>query len=311
MNARVLTAVWIALVCALFHASAIAQSDWPSKPVRIVTPHPPGGSGDLLGRLFAERLVTMWAQPVVVENRPGASTIIGTDLVAKAPPDGYTLLLATDTSITSNPHLFAKMPYDALRDLAPISQLVAFNMVVVVHPSVAASSIAELVALAKAQPGRLNYGSYGAGSQPHLSFETLKAETGINIVHVPYKGLAPAVTATMAGEVQMTLASAATAAGQLQSGKLKALPIKDSGYPNLDPRGWMGFFAPAGTPASILTRIQRDVVQIMSDPEFREREINRRGYTAVGSTAEEFAAYVKEDYEYKGRVIRAIGIRAE
>jgi tripartite-type tricarboxylate transporter receptor subunit TctC len=261
--------------------------------------------------LFGERLARAWGQPVIVENKPGASTIIGSDIVAKAPPDGYTLLLATDTSITSNPHLFAKMPYDALRDLAPISQLVAFNMVVVVHPSVPASTVAELVALAKAQPGRLNYGSYGAGSQPHLSFETLKVETGIDLVHVPYKGLAPAVTATVAGEVQMTLASAATAAGQIQTGKLKALPIKDSGYPNLDPRGWMGFFAPAGTPAAIVKQIERNVVQIMSDPEFREREIIRRGYTAVGSTAEEFAAFVKEDYEYKGRVIRASGIKLE
>ena len=306
-------------------ATAQAQA-YPNKLVRFIVPYPPGGGGDLLGRLFADRLSKMWGQPVVVESKPGASTIIGTDFVAKAAPDGYTLLLTSDTSITVNPHLYPKLPYEPLRDLAPITQLIGTNMVLVVHPSILVNTMAELVALAKAQPGRLNYGSSSVGGPAHLSFEALKTEAGINIAHVPYKGLGPAVMATVAGEVQMTLASAATAVGQIHSGKLKALAItradrsplmpelptlKDSGFPNIEPRVWFGLFAPGATPPAIVRKIQGDIAQIISDPDFREREINHRGYTAGGSTPEEFAAFIREDFEFKGRLIRTIGIKAE
>lgn len=318
-------ALAFAVISVLGAGSVVAQQ-YPNRMVRIINPFPPGGGGDLLGRLFGERLSKMWGQPVVVESKPGAASIIATDFVAKAAPDGHTLLLTSDASITSNPHLYPKLPYDALRDLAPITQLIGSNMVVAVHPSLPVNSIAELVTLAKAKPRTLNYASYGAGSQPHLFFEGLNAQTGIDIAHVPYKGLAPAITATMAGEVQTTLASAAIAAGQIQSGRLKALAItradrsplmpelptlKDAGFSNLDPRVWFGLFAPGATPPAIVRKIQQDIAQILSDPDFREREMNRRGYTPGGSTPEEFAAFIKEDFEFKGRVIKTLGIKPD
>ena len=322
-----------ALACAVAWASAalfttnfaLAQQ-FPDKSVRIIVPYPPGGGGDLIGRLFADRLSKMWGQPVVVENKPGAASIIGTDAVAKAAADGYTLLVTTDSPITSVPHLYSKVPFDPLRDLVPITQLIGSNMVVVVNPSVPVRTLPELVALAKAQPGKLNYGSWGSGSAAHLLFEALKTEAGIDITHVPYNGLGPVLTAAMAGDVQMTLASAGTALGQILSGKLKALAItradrsplmpelptlKDSGFPNIDPQSWFGIFAPAGTPSAIIRKIQRDLAQIISDPEFREKEINRRGYSAGGSTPEEFAVFIKNDFEYKRRMIRISGAKAE
>jgi len=310
----------------LLAPNALWAQAYPSKAVRIVVPYPPGGGGDLLGRLFSARLSQFWGQPVLVENKPGAATIIGTDAVAKAEPDGYTLLVTSDSSITSNPHLYPKLSYDPLKDLAPVTLLIRSNMVVVVHPSVPARTLTELVALAKAQPGKLNYSSFGSGSQPHLLFEALQREAGINITHVPYKGLGPALTATVAGEVQMTLASAATAIGQIDSGKLRPLAItradrsplmpelptlKDSGFPSIDPQAWFGLFAPGGTPPAIVNKIQHDVAQILLDPEFMEREITRRGYTAGGLNSEAFAAFIKEDFEYKRRLIRISGAKAE
>jgi len=320
-----------AAACLFALGSAVAPNalwaqGYPGKTVRIVVPYPPGGGGDLLGRLFSARLSQIWGQPVVVENKAGAATIIGTDAVAKAEPDGYTLLVTSDSSITSNPHLYSKLPYDPLKELAPVTLLIRSNMVIVVHPSVPVRTLAELVALAKTQPGKLNYSSFGSGSQPHLSFEALKSEAGINITHVPYKGLGPALTAAVAGEVQMTLASAATAIGQIDSGKLRPLAItradrsplmpelptlKDAGFPNIDPQAWFGLFAPGGTPPGIVNKIQRDVALLILDPEFMEREITRRGYTPGGLSSEHFAAFIREDFEYKRRLIRLSGAKAE
>lgn len=326
-TARALTCV---VACACFAAvvatnPAFAQQ-FPAKPVRIIVPYPPGGGGDLIGRLFSDRMSKSWGQTVLVENRPGAASIIGTDAVAKAAPDGYTLLVTTDSPITSVAHLYAKLPFDPLRDLAPITLLVASNLVVAVHPSVPARTLGELAALAKAQPGRLNYGSWGSGSAAHLLFEAFKKEAGIDITHVPYSGLGPVLTATVAGDVQMTVASAATALGQIQSGKLKALAIsradrsplmpelptlRDSGFPNIDPQSWFGIFAPGGTSPAIVSKIQRDLARIIADPDFREKEINRRGYTPGGWTPEAFAAFIKQDFEYKRRLIQISGAKAE
>lgn len=323
---RAALCVLVFAVTSVTGAGSVVAQQYPSKVVRIINPFPPGGGGDLLGRLFGERLSKMWGQPVVVESKPGAASIIATEFVAKAAPDGHTLLLTSDASITSNPHLYPKLPYDPLRDLAPITQIIGSNMVVAVHPSLPVKSLAELVALAKAKPGTLNYASYGAGSQPHLFFEGLNAQTGTDFAQIPYKGLGPAITATVTGEVQATLASAAIAAGQIQSGRLRALAItradrspmmpdlptlKDAGFANLDPRVWFGLFAPGGTAPAIVSKIQHDIAQILSDPEFREKQINRRGYTPGGSTPEEFAAFIREDFEFKGRVIKTLGIKAD
>ena len=319
---------WIGMACLIaqgLNAPVYAQ-EFPARTVRIVVPYPPGGGVDGLARPLAERLSRLWNQPVLVENRAGAATMIGGDAVAKAAPDGHTLLLTSDSSITSNPHLYPKMPFDPMRDLAPVTQLIDLHQMVVAHPSVTANTLQELVALARAKPGALNYGSYGGGSQPHLLFEALKAQTGVQVAHIPYKGIAPALTAAIAGEVQLTLGGAATTRGHFQSGRLKPLAIarqerlalypdvptlREAGFPEIDPRPWFGVFAPAATPRAVVDKIRRDIAAVLAEPEFREREITGKGYTGVGSTPDEFAAFVRGDLETKGKLIRVSGAKAE
>ena len=316
----------IRLILVVCFASAAHAQDFPGKPLRIVVPYPPGGGVDGLARPLADRLSKRWGQSVLVDNKAGAATQIGGDFVAKAPADGYTLLLTTDQTITSNPHLYAKMPFDPMKDLAPVTQLIDLHQMVVAHPSVAAGTMQELVALAKGKPGSLNYGSYGSGSQPNLLFEALKAQTGVNIAHIPYKGIAPALTAAVAGEVQLTMGGTATSRGYFAAGRLKPLAIaraqrlpalpevptlREAGFPDIDPKPWFGLFAPAGTPAAILEKIQKDVHAIITDPEFDKREMTGKGYGAVGSTPAEFAAFIKNDLEYKGRLIKLSGAKAE
>ena len=318
---RLVLIAFATVLCAAAHAQ-----EFPGKPVRIVVPYPPGGGVDGMARPIADRLSRLWNQPVVVENKPGASTIIGSDFVAKATPDGLTLLLTSDSSITSNPHLYPKMPFDPVKDLAPVTQLIDLFQMVVAHPSVPARTMQELVELAKARPGTLNYGSYGSGSQPNLLFEALKTQTGISITHIPYKGIAPALTAAVAGEVQLTMGGTATSRGYFAAGRLKPLAIaraqrlsalpevptlREAGFPDIDPKPWFGLFAPAGTPAAILEKIQKDVYTVITDPEFDKREMTGKGYGAVGSTPAEFAAFIKNDLEYKGRLIKLSGAKAE
>lgn len=316
----------IRLFLVLVFCGAAHAQEFPSRPVRVVVPYPPGGGVDGMARPLADRLTKLWGHTVLVENKAGAATQIGGDFVAKAAPDGYTLLLTTDQTITSNPHLYAKMPFDSLKDLAPVTQLIDLHQMVVAHPSVTAKTMQELVALARAKPGALNYGSYGSGSQPHLLFEALKAQTGVQIAHIPYKGIAPALTASIAGEVQLTLGGAATTRGHFQAGRLTPIAIarkerlalypdvptlREAGYPDIDPQPWFGLFAPGQTPRALLERIRKDVAGILAEPEFREREIVGKGYTGVGSTPEEFAAFIRADFEYKGRLIRTSGAKAE
>ena len=319
--ARLVLIAFATVLCTAAHAQ-----EFPGKPVRIVVPYPPGGGVDGMARPIADRLSRLWNQPVVVENKPGASTIIGSDFVAKAAPDGLTLLFTSDSSITSNPHLYPKMPFDPVKDLAPVTQLIDLFQMVVAHPSVPAGTMQELVALAKAKPGTLNYGSYGSGSQPNLLFEALKAQTGISIAHIPYKGIAPALTAAVAGEVQLTMGGTATSRGYFVAGRLKPLAIaraqrlpalpevptlREAGFPDIDPKPWFGLFAPAGTPSAILEKIQKDVHTVITEPEFDKREMTGKGYGAVGSTPAEFAAFIKNDLEYKGRLIKLSGAKAE
>jgi tripartite-type tricarboxylate transporter receptor subunit TctC len=289
-------------------------------------PYPPGGGVDGLARPLAESLSRRWKQPVLVENKPGAATIIGGEFVVRAPADGYTLFFTTDSSITSNPHLYKTMPFDPINDLAPVTQLIDLHQMVVVHPSVSANTMQELVTLAKAKPDTLNYGSYGSGSQPHLLFEALKAQTGIQIAHVPYKGIAPALVAALSGEVQMTLGGAATTADHIATGKLKALAIarqerlplypnvptlREAGFANIDPRPWYGLFVASTTPKPLIEKIQKDVAASLTEPEFSERHVVGKGYTNVGSTPEDFAAFIQTDLAYKGRLIQVSGAKAE
>ena len=321
---NVLRVLLLAVSAALF-ADAGAQ-EFPSGPVRLVVPYPAGGGVDGMARPIADRLSKLWGRPVVVDNRAGGSTIIGSDAVAKAAPDGLTLLFTSDSSITSNPHLFANMPFDPVRDLVPVTQLIDLHQMVVVHPSVTANTMQELVALAKAKPNELNYGSYGAGSQPNLLFESLRVQTGAQIAHIPYKGIAPAIAATLGGEVQMTLGGAATTAGHTAAGRMKALAIgraqrlpqhpnvptlREAGFPDIDPRSWFGIFAPRGTPKAIVEKIRNDVVRVITEPDFDAREITGKGYTAVGSTPEEFGAYLKAEIAKWGKVAHDNNIKLD
>lgn len=312
-----------ALGATLFLPAVARAQSFPARPVRIVVPFPPGGGLDALGRALAEELSRAWSQPVVVENRPGGATVPGTDTVAKATPDGHTLLLTADNSITGNPHLVRNLPHDPLRDLAPVTWLLDVHQMVLAHPSVPARDMAGLVAAARAAPGRISFGSYGTASQPHILFGSLAAQTGIELLHVPYRGLTPAVVATLANEVQLTLAGVASSRQHLEAGTLRALAVgrptrlpqlpdvptlAEAGFPDIDPRTWFGVLAPAGTPAPVIRGIRDAIARAMAAPAVRDRHLTPNGYTVHASTPEDFSAMIAHDYALKRDLIRRAGI---
>jgi tripartite-type tricarboxylate transporter receptor subunit TctC len=311
----------LALVICLGSFTALA---WPTKPVRVVVAYPPGGGIDVLARQLADKLTPAWGQPVVVENKPGANTIVAADAVAKS--DHHTILLTTDATFSINPHLYAKLPYDAQRDFTPVTMLVLLHQLLVAHPSLAANSLEELIRLAKAKPGSINYASYGSGSQPHLAGEMLKNKAGIDLVHVPYKGISLAVPAVIAGEVQLTFAGIASSMGPLKSGRIKALAIggakrspllpqvptfAELGYPEVETHAWFGFFLPAGAPREAVVRIYQDSQKIIAEPDFRQKQLVDKGYEVVGSSPEEFTAYLRKDSESRARAVKISGAKAE
>src|SRR5918996_1565895 len=300
------------LLSLLLCLSCFAADAWPGKPVRIVVAYPPGGGIDVLARQLAGKLTPAWGQPVVVENKPGANTIVAADAVAKAAADGHTILMTTDATFSINPHLYAKLPFDTQRDFVPVTMLVLLHQLLVAHPSLPANTLQELISLAKTKPGSINYASYGSGSQPHLAGEMLKNKAGIDLVHVPYKGISLAVPAVMAGEVQLTFAGIATSMPQLKAGRIKAIAIggtqrspllpqvptfAELGFPEVETHAWFGLFLPAGSPREAVERIYRDTRKILEDPEFRQKQLIDRGYDVVGSGPEEFAAYIRKDSE--------------
>jgi tripartite-type tricarboxylate transporter receptor subunit TctC len=311
------------LLC--FAAGAQAQS-WPSKPVRLVVAYPPGGGIDVMARQVADKLTGAWGQPVVVENRPGANTIVAADAVAKSAADGYTLLFTTDATFSINPHLYAKLPFDTQRDFIPVTMLVLLQQLLVAHPSMPFNNLEELIKAAKAKPGSINYASYGSGSQPHLAGEMLKNKAGIDLVHVPYKGISLAVPAVMAGEVQLTFSGIASSLAPLKSGRLKAIAIggpqrspiwpnlptfTELGYPEVETHAWFGLFVPAGSPREAVSRIFQDTRKIVEDADFRQKQLVDKGYDPVGSSPEEFAAYIRKDRESRGRAVKISGAKAE
>jgi tripartite-type tricarboxylate transporter receptor subunit TctC len=310
---------------ACFALGAQAQT-WPAKPVRIVVAYPPGGGIDVMARQIAERLTQAWGQPVVVENKPGANTIVATDAVAKSAADGYTVLMTTDATFSINPHLYKKLPFDTQHDFVPVTMLVLLQQLLVAHPALPANSLQELVSLAKQKPGTINYASYGSGSQPHLAGEMLKHKAGIDLVHVPYKGISLAVPAVMAGEVQLTFAGIATSGAPLKAGRIKALAIggpqrspllpqvptfAELGYPEVETHAWFGLFLPANSPREAVNRLFSDAKKILDDPEFRQKQLVARGYDVVGSSPEEFAAYIRKDSESRARAVKISGAKAE
>ena len=323
---RLLTAT-LALTCLMLASLSGAHAQgYPNKPVRIIVPYPAGGGIDIMSRLIGQRLAQRLGQSVVVENKPGAGTLVAAETVARAAPDGHTLLITTDATITINPHLYAKLPYDPVKDFAPITQLVLLNQMLLANPQVPASNLKELIAYAKANPGKLNYASYGVGSQPHLAMEILKNQAGIDIVHVPYKGIPQAVPAAIAGEVQLTFSGAASSQAHIKAGRLKALAIggtkrlgivpdvptfAEAGFPDVPANAWFGLFTPAGTPREVIATLHAEVTRILRDPDFLQKDILAKGYELVAGTAEEFAAFLVADSKRNAVAVKISGARAE
>ncbi len=300
--------------------AALAQS-YPTRPVRIIVPFPPAGAVDILGRVVGQKLSEKWKQSVVIENRPGGGTVLGTDLVAKSPADGYTLLVAV-TSHTINATLVEKLPFDSIKDFAPITLAATGLTILVAHPTVPANSVTELIAHAKANPGKLNFGSPGSGTAMHLSGEMFKSAAGINVVHVPYKGTQPVLNAVLAGEISFTF-DTGISIPQIRAGKLKAFAVTsakrtaaapelptmaEAGLPGFEAQSWYGFLAPAGTP--VVEQLNRDINEALRDPEVRERLV-RLALDPQGSTPAEFEQYLKADIVKWGRVVKASGAKAD
>lgn len=304
--------------------TAAVEVGYPVRPVRIVVPQSPGGTTDFTARLVAPQLSDRLGQPVVIDNRSGAGSLVGADLVAKAAPDGYTLLVIA-SALSIIPSMYKKVPFDPVRDFAPVTTLSSYPNLVVVHASVPANSVRELIALAKAKPGKLNYASGGAGTGPQLQAELFKSMAGIDIVHVPYKGGGPALTALLGGEVQIYFAPIPSALPLLKAGKLKALAVTsakrtpaapelpsmaEAGLPGFDESTWNGLLAPARTPPAIITKLNSEVNALLKMPAMRER-FATEGAEPSGTSPEAFAAIIKNEVAKWAKVIRAAGIKPE
>ncbi|MET4575528.1 Bug family tripartite tricarboxylate transporter substrate binding protein [Ottowia thiooxydans] len=309
---------------------ALATSAWsepafPQKTVTFIVPLAAGGGTDILARKLAQQLAPIWGQSVVVENVSGASSIIGTQRVARAAADGYTLLVTTNGAIVGNRYLFKSLPYNPDKDFVPVSQLADIDMVVLANKALAANSLKELVAQARKDPGSVTYASYGNGSQPHLLMELFNKRENIQITHVPYKGLGPALTSVMAGETMLTLTGRGSGDAAIRSGKTKVLNYNsdkrdpaypdiptsaESGYPYFKVATWHGVFAPKGTPRDIINKINKDVLTVLNQPEFRE-DMAKRGYEIPTRSPDEFANVIQEEVKATGEMVKAAGLRPE
>lgn len=317
--ARLMLAGWAAASCAAFSPAGAA---YPEKPIRLVVPFPPGGAVDGYARIVQPALSRELGQTVVVENRTGASGMIGSEAVARAPADGYTLLLGNIATFAINVGIYKKMPYDPVRDLAPIAKTVAVNYVLVVNPKVPARNAAELVAYAKAHPGKLTYGSSGSGSAQHMAAELFKARTGTEILHIPYKGTGELIADLLAGHVDMIFADQGTMMQQVSAGKLRVLGVcgpqrsadypdiptvaEAAGIPGFEVVAWQGLAAPAGTPADVVRRLNAAINKLQADPAIR-RQINQAGLTPDSGTPEEFRRYVEAEIGKWSKLARDVG----
>ncbi len=313
------------LAIALVATSGLAHAQvFPNRTVRIVVPYPAGGSTDIIGRTIAQKLSEMWGQPVVIDNRGGGGTVIGTDMVAKAPPDGHTLVMAT-AAFTINASLLPKVPYDALQDFAPITLVSTIPVVLAVNNSVPAKSVRELIALAKASPGKLNFGSSGTGGSNHLAGELFNYMAGVKMVHIPYKGNAPALTDVAGGHVDAVFNGLTSALALIKSGRIRALAVTSlkrsdalPDIPTMDEAGlkgfeaiaWNGFNAPAKTPREIIVKINTDVLKVMESAELKAR-LKSEGSDPVGNTPEQYATFLRNDFTKWEKVIRFANIKPE
>jgi len=323
---RSIVAIVFALAMAACCAPGVAVAQpYPSKPIRLVVPFPPGGSLDVVARAIGQKLTEAWGQPVVIDNRPGAGGNIGADLVAKSAPDGYTILEGALSTHAVNVSLYSKLPYDPVRDFAPITLVAITPNVLVVNPSFPVNSVPELIAYAKAHPGALSFGSGSNGSAGHLAGELFKSEAGVDMVHVPYKGGAPALQALLAGDTQLMFDNLANSTAQLKAGKLKALAVTtakrsslapelptlaETGLPGFDIYTWWGFMAPAGTPKEIVAKWNAEVTRILSTPEMKAF-FAQQGAEPAPTTPEQFAALIKGEIPKYARIIKASGAKVD
>jgi len=320
---RKLAGVLLGLMLAAVAVNAGAQGQYPTKPVRVIVPYPPGGGNDTLARLFAAKLSDRLGQQFVVENRPGAGAMIGTEAAAKSAPDGYTILLSSIATHALSPNLYSRVPYDPVKDFAPITLLGIAPTVLVVNADLPAKTLQELINLAKKQ--QLAYASGGNGTPPHINAEVFKSVAGIDLLHVAYKGGGPALVDLMAGRVQAMLDTAASAMPHVRSGKLRALAISaprrspelpdlptfaEAGLPQYDTNAWYSMHAPAGTPPDIVRRLNAELVAILKDPEILAR-FKQLATDPVGNSPEEFAAFVRAELDKYARIIKAAGIKLD
>ena len=306
-------------------APALSQTAYPTKPVRLIAPFPPGGTSDVLSRILAQKLSDSLGRQVVVENRPGAGGNIGHEVAAKTPPDGYTLLLSSNAALVANPLLYKRLGFDPLSDFAPISVVAKAGLVLVVHPSVPVRTVKELVALARAKPGQLNFGSGGRGTPAHVVGEMFKSATGIKIIHVPYKGGILAVMDLVAGQIDLVFADMAPAVPQIKAGKLRALAVTseqrspalpeaptmvEAGVWRASPQTWWALVAPRGTAPAVITRLNSDLAQIMKQPDVLER-YGTLGIATAHTTPEQVMAMVREESPPLAKILKAAGVEPE
>jgi tripartite-type tricarboxylate transporter receptor subunit TctC len=310
------------MICASWNAHA---QNYPSKPIRFVVPFAAGGGSDLVARTVAAKITEALGQTVFVDNRAGAAGTIGADIAAKSPPDGHTLLLGSNGPLAINPSLYAKLPYDASRDFAPVSLVTIMPFVLVVHPSLPVKSLKELVALAKAKPGQLNYGSPGNGSTTHLANELLKSMTGMQVTHIPYKGVAPAATDLISGQVQMMSGDLSTLLPHVRSGRMHALAVTaarrssllpdmptvaEAGVPGYEASGWFGVLVPSGTPQAVVERLNSAIVKGLAMNDARER-LATLGGEVGGGPPEHFSTHIRSEAAKWSKLINALGLKGE
>ena len=308
---------------ALAGAQAARAQDYPTRPVRVVIAFPPGGPTDFVGRLITDKMSAEFGQRVYIENKPGAAGIVGADNVAKADPDGYSLFLTTSGAVAVAPHIMATVPYDPLRDFAPVALVTKVTEILVVTPKLGIKTVKELVAMAKAKPGAISFASTGIGSPPHLAQELLNVSAGVQFLHVPYRGAAPALTDLLGGQVQVLAADLPVLIAQIQAGTLvpigaaadkrdEVLPdvptLAEQGYPNTDASNWYALLAPAKTPPAVIAKLNKAVSKALNDPEVHDKLV-KSGATPVGGTPEALGAFMKAEYEKWGKVVAERGIK--
>src|SRR5215470_13296448 len=316
----------IAVAVSAAVATAASAQTFPVKPITIIVPASPGGVTDALARALAQRFTEVWGQQVIVENRPGANNQIAAEYVAKSAPDGHTLLIGPEVAFVVNPSLYGKLSYDPVNDFVPVSGLVIINHALITNPALPADNVKDLIALAKAKPGTLNYGTFGAGSTGHLNMELLQALADAKFQAVHYKGATPALTDVMAGHIQLMFISVGSAVPQWKSGKVKLLAVgatermpllpeaptvAESGLPGFEAVSWFGLFAPAGTPRPIVDKVNAEVRRTFADPEFRKSFLDRQYFESIVGTPEDLAAYLKSEEQKWGKVIRDAKVKPE